>query len=181
MEVRDSWSAWKGSQTPLEFRLFRWQVALIPACTLNLARIFHTHEIIFQRNIRRPCAQSDLAAVSPDEVGPTGRRFLGISGSRVGADRWAVQCGQRRRPPDEPQSKTADARGLLRPDEIPAPHRVGLWNSRRFSRSRILNPGDLRRPWLNPTAEFKRKCRSRPELPAHLPCEQIKSRVRTRR
>ena len=40
-----------------------------------LAQIFHSHEGDLHRNIRLPCEQSDFVAASPDEVGPTGRRF----------------------------------------------------------------------------------------------------------
>jgi hypothetical protein len=40
-----------------------------------LARIFPSHGNIFERKIRRARGQSDSVAASPDEVGPTGRRF----------------------------------------------------------------------------------------------------------
>ena len=42
---------------------------------MHLARIFHTHEKLFQRNIRPLFERSDFVAADPDEGGPTGRIF----------------------------------------------------------------------------------------------------------
>jgi len=47
-----------------------------------LARIFHNHDSILERNIRLACGQSDYVAANPNEIGPIGRRFR-TSGSEI--------------------------------------------------------------------------------------------------
>ena len=56
-------------------RVFRDKNSRVPLTLQGLARIFHTHEKFFQRNIRPLFERSDFVAADPDEVGPTGRTF----------------------------------------------------------------------------------------------------------
>ena len=75
-------------------------------CRKALTRIFHSHEDFFQRNIRPPSGRSDFVAVSPDEVGPTGRRFhtseCEIFGLRPTCWSWFLES---QTPRDRPATK----------------------------------------------------------------------------
>ena len=76
-----------------------------------LARILHSHENFFSRNIRLPCGQSDFVAASPDKVGPTGRTFhtsecekFGLAHGRP-SHRGAGEC-------ESAQTRLRDGSGL---------------------------------------------------------------------